>query len=72
MKKSALIVIKDSEITDEVLVCPYCMSDVSSDQMGCCGESSAHFERAVVVGNEAYLESDIRRVDDDGNCLESF
>lgn len=29
--------------TETHLVCPYCMSDKSGDEIGCCGESSAHF-----------------------------
>ena len=26
-----------------MLICPYCLNDVSDDMSGCCGESSAHF-----------------------------
>ena len=57
IKKGAhsMIIYKD-QIEDEVLTCPYCMSAVSFQQMGCCGESSAHFETAYIVsGIEEYI-----------------
>lgn len=30
-------------VTETALICPYCMNEVSSETLGCCGESSAHF-----------------------------
>ena len=49
--------IKQAQIEDTVLVCPYCMNEVSEEAFGCCGESSAHFETAYIVDGEALLES---------------
>lgn len=54
-----------SQIETEILVCPYCMDEVSQDEIGCCGESSAHFEAAYVTTQlETYLESEVEIVDD--------
>lgn len=55
-----MLTVNESEIEDEVLVCPYCMNGVSSDAIGHCGESSTHFEIAYILTNgEIYLESEI-------------
>jgi len=55
-----MLTVNESEIEDEVLVCPYCMGEVSSDVLGCCGESSTHFEIAYILTNgEIYLDSEI-------------
>lgn len=51
--------LKESLIETEALVCPYCMSEVSQDDSGCCGESSAHFETAYVTEDETYLKSEV-------------
>jgi hypothetical protein len=59
MKKVVLI----TEIDDEVLVCPYCMSEVRSGSRGCCGESSDHFETAFEVNGELFLKNEIEVVD---------
>ena len=29
---------------EQILVCPYCENEKSEEALGCCGESSAHFE----------------------------
>lgn len=52
-------VVKESDIEDYVMVCPYCGSEVSSNQRGCCGESREHFERAAIVGGELILVSEL-------------
>lgn len=58
-----LIKIKESDIKEEVYVCPYCMEDVGN-KVSCCGESSCHFEDAIVtVDYECYLLSDIEIVE---------
>lgn len=59
-----MITIKSSQIEATIEVCPYCMSEVSHNATGCCGESSAHFETAVVYQGEAYLENEINVVED--------
>lgn len=56
--------INASQIDKAVFVCPYCMSEVSHDDTGCCGESSAHFETGYIVGEETLLESQIEIVND--------
>lgn len=54
-----------TDIQDEILVCPYCMNDVSSDSFGCCGESSAHFETAYVLNDdEVLLDSEIKIINE--------
>lgn len=53
------IKLNQSMIQNETLCCPYCMDEVSQDDTGCCGESSAHFETAYVTQDETYLESQI-------------
>ena len=30
---------------DTITICPYCGSEIRGDRLGCCGESSAHFEK---------------------------
>jgi hypothetical protein len=53
------ITIKESDIKEEVYVCPYCMED-AGDKIGCCGESSCHFEHAIVTkDDECFLLSEI-------------
>ena len=53
------MVIKESEIKDFTVVCPYCMDDAGS-KVWCCGESSCHFEEAIVTDDdECYLLSEI-------------
>ena len=52
------------QIEEEFLCCPYCMGEVRSEQFGCCGESSAHFQTAYVVDGESFLEDDIEIVDE--------
>jgi hypothetical protein len=49
--------IKSSEIVAECKVCPYCMSEASSEQRMCCGE--VHLEAGIITENEIYLLSDI-------------
>ena len=56
-----LKVVKEEQITDEVWVCPYCMNEVNEER-GCCGESSAHFEKAYEVDGELYLTSELQIV----------
>ncbi len=51
--------VKPEAIQHETLACPYCMSEVSQDETGCCGESSAHFEKAYVIQDEIFLESEV-------------
>ena len=57
-----MVHIKESQIEAIITVCPYCMDEVSQNGTGCCGESSAHFETAVVYQGEAYLENEIEVV----------
>ena len=49
----------ESEILEEITVCPYCMNDWSDkkDMFGCCGEN--HPETAFITKNECYLESEV-------------
>lgn len=56
----------ESQITDEVLVCPYCMEPKGYDVRSCCGESSTHFENAYEVdGEEIFLGHEIDIIPDD-------
>lgn len=55
--------VKISDIEDELLVCPYCMTEVSIDDLGCCGESSAHFETAYLIEDELYLKREIEVIE---------
>jgi hypothetical protein len=50
-----MIQLKESQIEAKILVCPYCESERSQDDTGCCGESSAHYETAYVFQGEIYL-----------------
>lgn len=56
--------IKQSDVVDEVLVCPYCMNERTYENRGCCGESSTHFEKALVTKDELFLESEVEIVPD--------
>lgn len=52
--------ILSADIIEEITVCPYCMETRSQESLGCCGESSCHFERAYVTKDlECYLESEV-------------
>ena len=42
-----------------IIVCPYCMNKVNDDTLGCCGESSAHFIEACVIGDTVYLLNEL-------------
>jgi hypothetical protein len=46
-----------ADIIEEIEVCPYCMHPANG--IGCCGESSAHFEVAYDTGEELYLKSEV-------------
>jgi hypothetical protein len=59
-----MIQLKESEIEAKILVCPYCGDERSQDDMGCCGESSAHYETAYMVQDDMYLESEVEIVKD--------
>jgi hypothetical protein len=54
-----MVQIKESQVEAVITVCPYCMDEVSHNKTGCCGESSCHFETAVVYDGMAYLENEI-------------
>ena len=56
--------ILESEIIEELLVCPYCGDPKTCEDRGCCGESSCHFERAYATKDETYLESEVVVYDD--------
>ena len=50
-----------NNIMQEILVCPYCMNPVSDMLVGCCGESSGHFEVCYITHkDEWYLASEVR------------
>lgn len=51
--------VRKIDIEDKSLVCPYCMIEVSFDDQGCCGESSAHFETAYLIEGELYLKQEV-------------
>lgn len=55
--------IKEIDIEDELFVCPYCMTEVSSDDRGHCGESSTHFETAYIIEDELYLKREIEVIE---------
>jgi hypothetical protein len=58
--------IKESEIADEYTVCPYCMWKVGSNQLGCCGESRAHFADAYeLVNGDVVFAYDVSVVKDE-------
>ena len=44
-----MISIKRSEIEEQEKICPYCMTQPTSMQEGCCGESSDHWQLAYGV-----------------------
>jgi hypothetical protein len=52
-------------IEDVVTLCPYCMSPVSIEATGCCGEASTHFEDAYEIEGEYYLKSEIEVVENE-------
>lgn len=52
----------ESEILNEYLACPYCYAQVDFDRLGCCGESSAHFESAYETEDEVYLACEVEVV----------
>lgn len=54
-----MITIYESQVQDRLEVCPYCMNPPTRGQLGCCGESSCHFEPAIDTGDEIYLESEV-------------
>jgi len=57
-----MIRVKPDDISDNIIVCPYCMSEVEEhDYRGCCGESSAHFVKAYIVSghDDIVLEDEI-------------
>jgi len=61
------IKINESDIVDTVTLCPYCMSEPKSD-LGCCGESSAHFDKAYITkDDEYYLTSEVEIISNDRN-----
>lgn len=41
---------------ERILICPYCGDEVDGDDMGCCGESRAHFEYNWVDENGDIVE----------------
>jgi hypothetical protein len=55
--------IKESEILDELTVCPYCMNPAEG-KSGCCGESSGHFTDAYDLGDEVVLAHEVDVVGD--------
>ena len=61
------MILKSSEIKEEISVCPYCMNDFPIDSWrGCCGE--VHSERAyVTVDGECYLESEVTIEEEHGS-----
>jgi hypothetical protein len=52
----------EHKIEDEILVCPYCGTGVSEESLGCCGESSAHFETAYEYDGDIVLESEVTEI----------
>ena len=60
--------IQSSLILERITVCPYCMDDKSQSEPwhGCCGESSAHFQPAIVTQDETFLESEVEIVENEG------
>lgn len=57
-----MIKLVQTDDMEEILVCPYCMDEKSVNDSGCCGESSAHFQPAYLIGDDCYLECDIEWV----------
>ena len=61
----------DLEIEDKVLVCPYCMSP-SEGKLGCCGESSTHFEEAYLLSDGLlYTIEEYDKLIDNVNLIDS-
>lgn len=54
--------IYESQVQDELTVCPYCMNPPTRGQRSCCGEN--HFEEAIDTGDEIYLLSEVEIVPD--------
>jgi len=40
--------------TEEITICPYCGDGPKGNDLGCCGESSAHFETVLSHNGETY------------------
>lgn len=55
--------VKEIDIEDELFVCPYCMTEVSIDDLGCCGESRSHFETAYLIEGELYLKQEVEVIE---------
>lgn len=55
--------IKKIDIEDELLVCPYCMTEMGSRDYGHCGESSTHFETAYLIEDELYLKQEFEVIE---------
>lgn len=58
-----MIKIRKEQIEAEVMVCPYCMSEVQTDpHMGCCGEvhaDKAYMVLVELITVELFLESEV-------------
>ena len=52
-----------SQIQGEITICPYC-GDEKHGQIGCCGESSCHFEQAYDLGDETLSVNECDVIDD--------
>jgi len=62
------IKIKEDDILDQFLVCPYCMETRTFDHRGCCGESRDHFETAyATMGGDLFLETEIEIIKENEN-----
>ena len=58
--------IKESEIVEEFLACPYCGGEASIDDLGCCGESSGHFQQAYELKDgDVVMESEVDEIIED-------
>lgn len=52
----------------DITICPYCGSEKSSWSIGCCGESSCHYqtvwietdERGRVISDETYSDDELK------------
>lgn len=54
--------IYESQVQDELTVCPYCMNPPTRGQRSCCGE--IHYEPAIDTGDEIYLLSEVEIIPD--------
>lgn len=54
--------IYESQVQDELTVCPYCMNPPTRGQRSCCGEN--HYEPAIDTGDEIYLLSEVEIIPD--------